>query len=88
MNPPAATNLPSDPCPWIKIRLPGLVRLVNAPLPLRWRWATELHHGRKRMVLVSPRGSRWAFRLNRGAWLQRLGGAAVGSLDQAGLGSK
>lgn len=24
------------------------------------------------MVLVSPRGQRWAFRLNRGAWLQRL----------------
>ena len=28
------------------------------------------------MVLVSPRGQRWAFRLNRGAWIRREAAAA------------
>ena len=73
--PPSATTCPSEP--WIRIRLKGLTQLVNAPPPRRWRWTTERQVGARRMVLVSPRGQRWAFRLNRGAWLQRLAADAA-----------
>ena len=73
--PPSATTCPSEP--WIRISLKGLTQLVNAPPPRRWRWTTERQVGARRMVLVSPRGQRWAFRLNRGAWLQRLAADAA-----------
>jgi hypothetical protein len=42
---------------------------VNAPLPLRWRW--EEDPASKGLLLRSPRGVRWQFRLRRGAWLRR-----------------
>lgn len=65
-------NLPTETATWTRIRMAGLTRLVNAPLAQRWQWESVMEDGRKRPVLRSPRGTRWRFKLNRGAWLQRM----------------
>jgi len=73
-------NSATDQSVWQRIRLAGLNRLVNAPLPLRWRWETVVQDGRKKLLLRTPRGVRWQFRLQRGAWVRRLPPTAAGPL--------
>jgi len=57
---------------WTRIRLAGLNRLLTAPPALRWQWETDVVDGRKRLLLRTPRGVVWRFRLNRGAWVRKI----------------
>jgi hypothetical protein len=63
-------NSVSTESSWQKIKLGGVNRLVNAPLPLRWQWAAD--PASKAVWLVSPRGVRWQFRLRHGAAVRRV----------------
>ena len=63
-------DLLSNQRKWIRIKLAGVNRLVTPPG--RWRWETDTAHGRKRLLLRSPHGALWHFKLNGGSWLRRV----------------
>lgn len=54
--------------PWIRIRLKRLPRL----LARGWVWSSLPLEGRQCLVLKSPRGAIWQFKLGSGAWLRRV----------------
>lgn len=57
---------------WQRIRFPILAELLHHKKErLRWKWLCEERNGRKHLLIVSPRGVRWDFKLNGGAWIRR-----------------
>lgn len=57
---------------WQRIRFMVLARLLeDVPQRLRWHWAVQDEKGRRRLQIVSPRGVRWQFRLQGGAFIRR-----------------
>jgi len=57
---------------WQRIKFPLLARLIESvPARLRWRWDVQEQKGRRRLYVVSPRGVRWQFRMNGGAYIRR-----------------
>lgn len=57
--------------PWRPVRFWVLVRLLHRSDPAKcWHWAKVKRDGRSKLQVVSPRGLRFDFRLNKGAWLR------------------
>jgi len=71
---PARIELARAPAPpqstmrWVRVRLNKLSPLLNRG----WVWKTLPLRRRERIVLVSPRGVVWEFKLHHGAWLRRV----------------
>ena len=62
---------PSPENAWQKIRIAGLIRLLELPAPRRWVWESAVCEGRVVWLLRCPRGVAWEFRLRHGAWVRR-----------------
>jgi len=61
-----------DKVPWRKFKWRSLIRLTDEARPARWCWRRDKVQGRPALLLVSPRGPRWQFKLNGGAWIRRI----------------
>jgi len=53
---------------WRRIRLARLAWLITQR---GWRWEKTVKAGRPCLMVVSPRGVKWRFRLQRGAWIRK-----------------
>ena len=68
---------------WRKVRMVRLCRLLNEVRPeLKWQWRVAEKNGRKQLLVVSPRGVEWEFRLHKGAFLRRTNGKGPVTSDQ------
>ncbi len=58
---------------WRKVKPTGFYWLtVEAPLELRWRWRKWKWQGRNKLLLQSPRGALWLFKMVGGIYLRPL----------------
>lgn len=58
---------------WVAIRFNEIIRRTEfGPMETRWRWQKKTCHGKPMLTLLAPDGSRYQFKLTRGAWLRPL----------------
>jgi len=53
---------------WVRLKLKRLPALMERG----WVWTALPLRRRQRLVLVSPRGTYWEFKLHHGAWVRRV----------------